>query len=87
MVDDTQWLANTVPVPKKDEKVWMCVNYRDLNKTFPKDDFPLPHIDTLVDSAASSTMYSFMDGFSRYNQIMMAVINKLKTSFTTEWGI
>ena len=65
----------------------MCVDYRDLNKACPKDDFPLPHIDTLVDSAASNAMYSFMDGFSGYNQIMMAVIDKLKTSFTTEWGI
>ena len=65
----------------------MCVNYRDLNKACPKDDFPLPYIDTLVDSVASSAMYSFMDGFSRYNQIMMTVIDKLKTSFTTEWGI
>ena len=62
----------------------MCVDYWDLNKAFPKNDFLLPHIDTLVDSAASSAMYSFMDGFSGYNQIMMAVIDKLKTSFITK---
>ena len=80
-------MTNVVPVPKKDGRVRMCVDYRDLNKPYSKDDFLLPHIDTLVDSAASNTMYSFMDGFSGYNQIMMAVINKLKTSFTTEWGI
>ena len=84
MVDDTQWLANIVLVLKKDKRVRMYMDYRDLNKACPKDDSPLPHIDTLVDSAASSTMYSFMDGFSRYNQIMMASIDKLKTSFTTE---
>lgn len=65
----------------------MCMDYRDLNKACPKDGFPLSHINTLVDSAASSAMYSFMDGFSRYNQIMMAMIDKLKKSFTTEWGI
>lgn len=87
VVDDTHWLANIVPVPKKDERVRICIDYRDLNKACPKDDFPLPHIDTLVDSAASSAMYYFMDGFSSYNQIMMAVIDKLKTSFTTEWGV
>ena len=87
MVDDTQWLANIIPIPEKDEKVRMCMDYRDLNKACPKDNFFLPHIDTLVDSAASSAMYSFMDGFSRYNQIMMVVIDKLKTSFTIEWGI
>ena len=79
VVEDTQWLANIVPVPKKDGKVRMCMDYRDLNKACQKDDFPLPHIDTLIDSAASSAMYFFMDGFSGYNQIMMAV--NLKTSF------
>ena len=64
----------------------MCVDFRDLNKACPKDDFPLAHIDVIVDSEASSAMYSFMDGFSRYNQIMMAVMDKIKTTFITEWG-
>ena len=86
VVEDIHWLANIVPVPKKDGKVRMCVDYRDLNKACPKDDFPLPHIDTLINSTASSAMYSFMDGFAGYNQIMMAIIDKLKTSFTIEWG-
>ena len=64
----------------------MCVDFKDLNKACPKDDFPLPHIDVIVGSAASSVMYSFMDGFSGYNQIMMAVIDKIKTAFITKWG-
>ena len=84
MIEDNQWLANIVPIPKKDGRVRMYVDYRDLSKACPKDDFSLPHIDTLVNSAAFSAMYSFMDGFSGYNQIMMAMIDKLKTSFTTE---
>ena len=62
----------------------MCVDFRDLNKAFPKDDFPLPHIGVLVDSATSSAMNSFIDGFSEYNQIMMAVMDKIKTAFITE---
>ena len=86
-MEDTQWLANIVPVPKKDGRVRMCIDYRDLNKACPKDDFFLPHIDTLVDSAASSAMYSFMNDFLGYNQIMMVIIDKLKTSFTTKWGV
>ena len=45
-----QWVANIVPVSKKDGKVRMCVDYRDLNRASPKDDFPLPHIDVLVDN-------------------------------------
>ena len=81
-----QWLENIVPVSKKDRKVRMCVNFRDLNKACPKDDFPLPHIDMIVNSKASSVMYSFMDGFSGYNQIMMAVMDKIKSAFITEYG-
>ena len=81
-----QWLANIVPVPKKDGKVRMCVDYRDLNKASPKDDFPLPHIDVLVDSTAKCKVFSFMDGFSGYNQIKMAPEDREKTSFITPWG-
>ena len=64
----------------------MCVDFRDLNKTCPKDYFSLPHIDMIVDSTASSAMYSFMDGFSGYNQIMIIVMDKIKTAFITELG-
>jgi len=81
-----QRLANIVPVPKKDGKVRMCVDYRDLNKASPKDDFPLPHIDVLVDSTAKSKVFSFMDGFSGYNQIKLAPEDREKTSFITPWG-
>ena len=62
----------------------MCVDFRDMNKACLKDDFSLSHIDVIVDSTASSAMYSFMDGFSGYNQIIMAVMDKIKTVFITE---
>ena len=48
------------------------MDFRDLNKTCPKDDFPLPHIDVLVDNTAGSALMSFMDDFSGYNQIKIA---------------
>ena len=86
VVEYPEWLANVVPVPKKDGKVRVCVDFRDLNKASPKDDFPLPHIDMLVDSTAGHPMLSFMDGFSGYNQILMAPEDVEKTSFITEWG-
>ena len=50
----------------------MCVDYRDLNKASPKDGFPLPHIDMLVDSTTKFKVFSIMEGFSGYNQIRMA---------------
>nr|KYP74664.1 Transposon Ty3-G Gag-Pol polyprotein [Cajanus cajan] len=81
-----EWLANIVPVIKKNGKVRVCVDYRDLNRASPKDDFPLPHIDTLVDHTATNTFYSFMDGYSGYNQIKMNVEDREKTSFITPWG-
>ena len=64
----------------------MCIDYRDLNKASPKDDFPLPHIDVLVDNTAQHTFFSFMDGFSGYNQIKMAEEDMEKTTFITPWG-
>ena len=68
-----EWVANIVPVPKKDGKVRMCMDYRDLNQASPKDNFPLPHIDVLVDNTTNFTLFSFMDEFSGYNQIRMAL--------------
>ena len=64
-----QWIANVVSVPKKDGTVRMCVDCKDLNRASPKDYFPLPHIDVLVDNIVQHKIFSFMDGFSGYNQI------------------
>ena len=63
-IHQVEWIANVVLVPKKDGEVRMCMDFRDLNKACPKDDFPLPHIDILVDNIASSALMSFIDGFS-----------------------
>ena len=86
VVNYPEWLANVVPVPKKDGKVRMCVDFQDLNKASPKDYFPLLHIDILVDNTAGHALLSFMDGFSGCNQIKMAPEDMEKTSFITPWG-
>ena len=86
-VHQAEWIANVVLMPKMDGNLRMCVDFRDLNKACPKDHFPLPHIDVLVNNTAGSALMSFMDGFSRYNQIKMAPKDMSKTTFTTEWGI
>ena len=62
------WLANVVMVKKANGKRRMCVDSTDLNKACPKDSYPLPQIDTLVDSTARHQLLSFMDAFSSYNQ-------------------
>ena len=66
------WLANVVLVKKKNGEIRVCIDFRDLNKTCPKDDFSLPNIDTLIDAIEGHEMFFFMDGCSDYNQIKMS---------------
>ena len=66
-IQHPRWLSNIVPVKKKNGQIRYCVDFRNLNKACPKDEFPLPYMDLLIDSAAGHAMFSFMDGFSGYN--------------------
>ena len=61
------WLANVVMVKKANGKWRMCINFTDLNKACPKDNYPFPRVDVLVDSTAQHHLLSFMDAFSGYN--------------------
>ena len=63
------WLSNVVMVKKKAGKWRMCVDFTDLNKACPKDAYPLPHIDRLIDGASGFRLLSFLDAYSGYNQI------------------
>ncbi|RVW72331.1 Transposon Ty3-I Gag-Pol polyprotein [Vitis vinifera] len=76
-----------VVVPKKEGKWRMCVDYTNLNNACPKDSFPLPRIDQIVDSTAGQRMISFLDAFSGYHQIPMASANEEKTVFITPHGL
>ena len=77
------WLANVVMVKKANGKWRMCVDFTDLNKACPKDSYPLPRIDQLVDSTTGHKLLSFMDAFSGHNQIRMDEADQEKTSFVT----
>jgi len=79
-----EWLANIVLVKKANGKWRMCVDFMDLNKACPKDSYPLPSIDALVDSASGCKMLSFLDAFSGYNQIKMHPRDESKTTFMME---
>ncbi|KAL8134178.1 hypothetical protein AgCh_009294 [Apium graveolens] len=72
---------------KANGKWRMCVDFTDLNDACPKDCFPLPRIDTLIDTTAGHEMLSFMDGFSGYNQIKMHKDDIPKVSFITDFGV
>ena len=77
------WLANVVIVPKKGNKWRVCVDYTNLNNACPKDSFPMPRIDQIVDASAGHDMMSFLDAFSGYHQIPMYPPCVEKTSFIT----
>ena len=64
----------------------MCVDYTGLNKACPKDHFPLPHIDQIVESTLGCEILSFMDANSGYHQIVMKESDQVTTSFITPYG-
>nr|ABA99142.1 retrotransposon protein, putative, Ty3-gypsy subclass [Oryza sativa Japonica Group] len=85
-IDHPEWLANPVLVRKSNGKWRICVDFTDLNKVCPKDDFPLPRIDQLVDSTAGCELMSFLDAYSGYHQIHMNPPDIPKTAFITPFG-
>ena len=74
-------------VKKANGKWRICVDFTDLNQACPKDSFPLPRIDQLVDSTARHKLLTFMNAFSGYNQIQMAEEDQEKTAFVTSQGL
>ncbi|XP_025640747.1 uncharacterized protein [Arachis hypogaea] len=82
----TSWLANVVIVKKSSGKWRMCVDFTDLNRACPKDSYPLPNIDKLVDNTSGYQILSFMDAYSGYNQILMHPDDEDKTAFITDQG-
>ena len=79
-------MSNIVLVKKKNGQIKCYINFRKLNQAYPKDKFPLPNMDLLIDSMVGNAMFSFMDGFSGYNQIRMVPKDAKKTAFKTPIG-
>ena len=80
-------MANVVLIKNVNRKWRMGVDFTDLDKAYPKDSFPLPRIDQLVDSTAGHRLLTFIDTFSRYNQIKIAEEDQEKTVFITSQGL
>ena len=85
-ISDSEWVSPLVIVPNKNGKWRVCVDYRELNKETQKDYFPLPFIDQILDTLSRKKFFSFLDGFSGYNQIQIAPEDQDKTTFTYPWG-
>ena len=81
------WLANVVMVKKANGKWRMCVDFTNLNTACPKDSYPLPRVDVLIDFTTRHQLLSFMDTFSGYNKIKLDEADQEKTSFVTSQGL
>jgi hypothetical protein len=82
----TQWVSNPVPVDKKKGMIHVCTDFCDLNKACTKDNYPTPFIDQIIDECTGCEAFSFMDGFSGYNQIQIKPEDQHKTTFICLWG-
>ena len=85
-ISNSEWVPPLVLVPKKNCKWRICVHYRELNKATKKDHFPFLFIDQVLDGLAGKKFFSFLDVFSRYNQIQISLEDQDKTAFTYPWG-
>lgn len=87
-VQTSEWVSPIVISLKKEaDQIRICVDFRCLNAVTIKDPFPIPFTDTILEEVAGHEIYSFMDGFSGYNQISIAEEDKLKTTFVVEDGV
>ena len=86
-IENPDWISPIVIVPKKNKKLRICVDCRKLNAATIPNPFPLPYMDSMLDEVARHEIYSFLDGFSGYNQIRMAPEDQAKTAFITAWGV
>jgi hypothetical protein len=86
-VDYPSWLTNIVLIEKSDGSWRMCIDYTSLNKTCHKDEYPLPRICQIVDSTASCELLLFLNAYSGYHQISLAIDNEEKIAFITPFGI
>ena len=82
----TEWVSNPVPIDKNQGTIHVCTEFRDVNKACPKENYPMPFIDQIIDACAGSEVFSFMDGFFGYNKIQIKPEDQHKTNFICPWG-
>ena len=83
----SSWVANLVPIRKKSREIRLCVDFRDLNQASLKNHHPLPSMEKILYRVSDLEIFSFLDGFSGYNQVLIKEFDRYKITFTTKWGI
>jgi hypothetical protein len=82
----SEWVANLVPVRKKNGEIRLCVDFQNLNRISKKDNYPLPKMEHMLQRVTGASRMSLIDGFYGYNQISVLPEDREKTTFTTPWG-
>jgi hypothetical protein len=82
----SEWVANLVPVRKKSGEIKLCVDFRNLNRSSKKDNYPLPNMELILQRVTGASKISMVDGFFGYNQISVMPKDREKMTFTTPWG-
>jgi hypothetical protein len=82
----SEWVANLVPVIKKNGEIKLCVDFQNLNRSYKKDNYLLPKMEHILQRVIGVDMMSTIDGFSSYNQISVFREDREKTTFITPWG-
>jgi hypothetical protein len=80
------WVANLVHVIKKSGEIRLCVDFRNLNKASEKDNYPVPPMQQRLQTVSGSEIFSLLNGYSGYNQVLVSEEDQLKTTFRTKWG-
>jgi hypothetical protein len=85
-VRHSAWVETLVLVRKKPGEIQLCIDFQNLNRSSEKDNYPVPPMEQLLQKVSSSKIFSLLDGFSSYNQVLVLEEDHLKTTFRTKWG-
>ncbi len=86
-VEELTWLSPMVVIPQKNGKLRICIDFRKLNASTKKDPYPLPFIDEVLNTVVGYEVYSFLNGYSTYHQISIALEDRYKITFVTNLGV
>jgi hypothetical protein len=85
-IQEATWSSPIIVVPKKNVKLRICIDFRKLNAATKKDPYMLPFTNEVLNIIARYEAYSFLNGYSGYHQISIALEDRYKTTFVTDWG-
>jgi hypothetical protein len=85
-VRHSSWVANFVPVRKKLGEIRLCIDFRNLNRASEKENYPVLSMEQFLQTMSGSKIFSLLDSFSGYNQVLVSEEDRLKTTFRTKWG-